>query len=98
MGESIYQAFLISILRTLLVMAGTWLVQRGLVETSLMQEVAAGLALLIVTQMWAFYRVHRRALYQRWLVLLGIEAPTGHTDPADIEAQAQRFVRLGLKP
>lgn len=97
MGESIYQAFLISILRTLLVMAGTWLVQRGLVETALMQEVAAGLALLIVTQLWAFYRLHQRALYQRWLVLLGLRETTA-TPPEAVIAEAKQRVRDGWVP
>lgn len=97
MGDSIYQAFAISVLRTLLVMAGTWLVQRGLVDTSLMHDVAAGLALLVVTQLWAFYRVHQRALYQRWLVLLGLQQ-TPATPPETIIAAAQQRVRDGWLP
>lgn len=98
MGESIYKAFAISVLRTALKVLGGYLVARGLVDDGLMQEVAAGAAIVIATSLWDFWRIHRRALYQRWLVLLGIEAPTGHTEPEDVEAQAQRFMRLGLKP
>lgn len=97
MGESIYQAFLVSVLRSLLLVAGGWLVSRGLVEDGLMREVAAGLALIVVTQAWAFWRIHRRGLYQRWLVALGLDSPPD-SDPSEIDRAAQEAVRKGLQP
>lgn len=95
--ESIYQAFLISVLRSLLIVAGTWLVRKGFAEDALMREVAAGLALIVVTQVWAFVRIHRRALYQRWLLALGLDSPPD-SDPADIDRAARDAVRKGLQP
>jgi hypothetical protein len=86
--ESIYQAFVVSVLRSLLLVAGGWLVSRGLVEDGLMREVAAGAALIVVTQVWACWRIHRRAVYMRALLLFGIAASPG-TDPADVQALAK---------
>jgi hypothetical protein len=92
--ESVYQAFLVSVLRSMLLVAGGWLVSRGLVDDGLMREVAAGLALIVVSQVWAFVRIHRRVLYQRALLLLGIEAAPG-TDPALVETDARAWARRG---
>lgn len=100
MGESIYKAFATSVLRTALKVAGGWLVARGLVADGLMQDVAAGLALVVVTQAWDFWRIHRRVLYQRWLLVLGIAEPATR-DPgvADaIRSDAQYFTKQGLQP
>lgn len=98
--ESIYFAFAVSILRTSLTVAGAWLVSRGLVDDGLMREVMAGLAVLVVTQAWAFYRIHRRRLYEQWLLLLGLqEEPT--KDPAvaeAIKADATFYARQGMLP
>ncbi len=90
-------AFAVSVLRSLLLVAGGWLVSRGLVDDAAMREVAAGLALIVVTQVWAFVRIHRRALYQRWLVALGLDSPAD-TDPATIDQAAREAVRKGLQP
>lgn len=97
MGESIYMAFAASVLRALLLVAGGWLVSRGVVDDALMREVAAGLALIVVTQAWAFVRIHRRVLYQRWLVALGLDSPAD-SDPAEIDAQARDAAKRGLQP
>jgi hypothetical protein len=101
MGESIYVAFAVSILRSLLLVAGGWLTSRGLVEDGLMREVMAGLALIVVTQCWGFWRIYRRTLYQKWLLWLGLDTPP----PEDIEAaaetvrkDAQYFTKQGLLP
>jgi hypothetical protein len=95
--ESIYQAFLFSVLRAALLVAGGWLVSRGLVDDSLMREVAAGLALIIVTQAWSFVRIYKRQLYQRWLVLLGLRE-TPATPVTDIETEARLRVKAGWVP
>jgi len=92
--ESIYAAFAVSLLRSMLLVAGGWLVSRGLVDDGLMREVAAGLALIVVTQVWGFWRIHRRAVYQRALVLFGIAAAPG-TDPADVQTLAATVSRRG---
>jgi len=98
--DSIYMAFAISVLRSMLLVAGGWLVSRGLVEDGLMREVAAGLAVILAAQAWAFVRIHRRYLYERWLLVLGLDAePT--TDPAveaAIRAEAKAMTREGLRP
>jgi uncharacterized membrane protein len=64
-NESLYFTFAVSVLRSLLIIAGAWLVRRGLVEDGLMREVALGLAVLTVTQVWAFWRIKRRVIYTR---------------------------------
>lgn len=98
--ETIYFAFLVSIVRTSLTVAGAWLVQRGMVEDGLAREVAAGLAVIVVSQVWGFVRARRRELFQRWLVVLGLEAePT--TDPAvaeSITAEAKVYAKSGMLP
>ncbi len=95
--ESIYQAFAFSVLRSMLLVAGGWLVSRGLVEEDMVREVAAGLALIIVTQAWSFVRIYKRQLYQRWLVLLGLRE-TPATPVTDIEAEARQRVNHGWVP
>lgn len=98
--ESIYVAFAVSVIRTALTFAGAWLVQRGMVEDGLMREVAAGLALVAVTQVWGFWRAHQRALYQRWLLWLGMQEPST-ADPdvmAAVKADAKFFTQEGLSP
>jgi len=97
MGETVYVAFFVSILRSMLLVAGGWLVSRGLVDDGLMREVAAGLALILVTQVWAFVRIHRRVLYQRWLVLVGLDGDA-YTPPAIVEAEAKSRVKDGWVP
>lgn len=98
--ESIYVAFATSILRSLLLVAGGWLVSRGLVDDGVMREAMAGLAIIVVTQVWGFVRIHRRLLYQRWLLLLGLaEPPT--TDPAieaAVKADAKHYAVKGYQP
>lgn len=100
MSESIYMAFAVSVLRSLLLMAGAWLVHRGLVDDAQMREVAAGLALIFVTQGWAFFRIHQRRLFEAWLLALGI-AETPSTNPAvaaQVRADAKAMTREGLRP
>jgi hypothetical protein len=103
--ESIYVAFASSILRSMLLVAGGWLVSRGLVDDNgLMREVASGLSLIVVTQVWSFWRIHKRELYQRWLVLLGLRermaADTGRQAlQADyVVAMAKSRTKDGLQP
>ena len=72
MTDSIYMAFAVSVLRSALLIGGGWLVQRGLVEDGLMREVAAGLALIVVTQLWGFIRISQRALYEKWVLWLAM--------------------------
>jgi hypothetical protein len=100
MGESIYVAFAVSILRSLLLVAGGWLTSRGLVEDGLMREVMAGFALIVVTQVWGFVRIYRRTLYQKWLLWLGLQEPPSD-DPAvvaSIKADATFYTRQGMLP
>lgn len=96
-GESIYVAFFASVLRSLLLVAGGWLVSRGLVDDGLMREVAAGLALIVVTQAWGFWRIHKRTLYQKWLLVIGLDSPPDR-DPRDVDREAQDATRQGLIP
>jgi hypothetical protein len=95
--ESIYAAFAVSILRSLFLVAGGWLVSRGLVDDGLAREVAAGLALIVVTQVWGFMRIHRRRLVERWLVAIGLDCPPD-TDPAVVVASANDAAKRGLLP
>jgi hypothetical protein len=97
MGDSIYQAFAVSVLRTGLKVAGGALVARGLVDDGLMQEVAAGLAIVIVTQAWDFWRIHKRELHQRWLVVLGLRA-SPYVQPSTIVEAAKERTRAGIQP
>jgi ABC-type nickel/cobalt efflux system permease component RcnA len=85
-----YRAFAISILRTMLKVAGGALVARGLVEDGLMQDVAAGAAIVIVTAMWDFWRIYRRQIYQNALVFLGLQEQMAETDEGK-RAQAERI-------
>ena len=95
--ESIYVAFLASILRSMLLVGGGWLVSRGLVEDALMREVAAGLAIIVVTLLWGFCRIHNRAIYQKWLVALELDSPAD-TDPAQVEQAAKKATKMGMQP
>lgn len=88
--ERIYVAFAASVVRGMLLVAGGWLVSRGLVEDGLMKEVAAGLALIFVTQAWSFWRIHQQDIYQRWLVLLGLREPT----PLSLMAQDEQATQV----
>jgi len=97
MTESVFAAFFASIVRSMLLVGGGWLVGRGLVDDALMREASAGAAVIVVTQAWAFWRVHRRLLYQRWLVLIGLESPP-HTPVGLVTAEAQARVRDGWVP
>ncbi len=97
MRESVYVAFAASIVRSMLLVAGGWFVSRGLVEDGLMREAVGGLAVITVTQSWAFWRLHRRLIYQKWLVLIGLESePT--TPPEVVKAEAAARVRDGWVP
>lgn len=96
-GESIYVAFAVSVLRSALMIGGGWLVSRGMADDTLMREVAAGLAVIIVTQAWAFWRLHKRMLYERWLALVGIEADQT-TAPEVVRAEARARARDGWVP
>jgi hypothetical protein len=100
MIDSIYAAFAVSVIRSALLVAGGWLVSRGMVDDGLAREVASGLALIIVTQGWGFLLIHRRRLYERWLLILGLDAmPT--SDPevaASIAQEAKVRVRAGWVP
>jgi hypothetical protein len=99
--ESIYAAFAVSVLRSLLLLAGGWLVSRGLVDDGLAREVAAGLAVILVTQAWTFWRISRRRLLEKWTLWLALDTPP----PADIEAAAAEvkqnamyFTKKGMRP
>jgi hypothetical protein len=98
MGESIYFAFFASILRAMFLVAGGWLVSQGLVDDGLMREVAAGLALIVVTQCWSFWRIHKRTVIHRWVLLLGLESDPAITPPEVIEAEARARWRDGWLP
>lgn len=98
--ESIYVAFAVSVLRSLLLVAGGWLVSRGLVDDGLATEVASGLAVILVTQVWGFWRAHQRELFQRWLIALGLEAEST-TDPKvarEVVQLAKDMTREGIQP
>lgn len=98
MQDSLYKAFLTSVLRTLLKMVGGALVARGLVEDGLMQEVAAGLAIVVVTAVWDFWRIYHRVLYQKWLVVLGLNEMPGAMTAEEVEVKAKEMVREGYRP
>lgn len=100
MSDSIYMAFAVSVLRSALLIGGGWLVQRGLVEDGLMREVAAGLALILVTQLWGFIRISQRALYEKWVLWLAMREPAT-SDPnaaAAVKAEARFFTKERLQP
>ena len=100
--DSIYKLFAISLLRTMLKVAGGMLVAQGLVEDGLMQEVAAGAAIVIVSAVWDFWRIYRRQLFQGALVFLGLreqmeETSSGRQMQAErIFKEAQSLSRRGL--
>jgi hypothetical protein len=101
MGESIYVAFGVSVVRSLLLVAGTWLVSRGLVDDGLAREVAAGLAVIVVTQAWSFWRIHRQRLYEKWLLWLGLDTPPPadiETAAKDVQRDARYFTSKGMQP
>lgn len=99
MRDVLYKAFLTSLLSNLLKLVGGGLVARGLVEDGMMQEVAVGLAITIVTTIWDFWHIYHRVLYQRWLVVLGLAMPPdSDVKPEDIEAEARTMVMEGRKP
>lgn len=95
--ESIYFAFAVSIIRTGLTVIGAWLVSRGLVEDGLAKEVAAGLAVIVVSQVWGFWRAYSRTIYQKWLVAIGLDSPAD-TDPAQVEQAAKKATKEGMLP
>ncbi len=97
MGESIYVAFLTSVLRSMLLVAGGWLVSRGLVDDGLMREVMGGLAIIVVTQVWGFVRIHRRVLYQRWLTVIGLRNVPS-TPTYLVQDMARANTKAGLQP
>ena len=92
MVDNIYVAFLASILRKLLTIAGAALVARGWSDDALVGEVIAGLSLLLASTLWSFWDLHRAQLYARLLILLGLEADPS-TPPARIAAEAARALR-----
>jgi hypothetical protein len=98
--ESIYVAFAVSVLRSVLLLAGGWLVSRGLVDDGLAREVAAGLAVIIVTQLWGFWRIHQRRLFEKWLLWLGLqEMPTSDPEIAkQIVSDAKFYTKEGMLP
>ena len=101
MPESIYVAFAVSILRSMLLVAGGWLVSRGLVDDGLMREVVAGFAVIVVTQAWGFWRIHQRRLYEKWLLWLGLDTPPPadiETAAADVRRDAAYFTKQGMLP
>jgi len=94
--ESIYRLFAISVLRTMLKVAGGALVARGMVDDGLMQDVAAGAAIVIVTTLWDFWRIYRRQLFQGALVFLGLREVMAETNEEKL-AQAQRIFKEANK-
>jgi hypothetical protein len=101
MGESIYLAFAVSIVRSALLVAGGWLVSRGLTDDAMMREVAAGLALIVVTQAWVFWRISRRRLYEKWILWLGLDTPPPDDiaqAAEDVRRDARYFTQQGMEP
>jgi hypothetical protein len=86
------RAFSVSIVRALLALAFAWFVQKGLVDHSLAEEAAGILAFLFVDRAWELYLLHRAALYQRALVILGL-ASAPSTSPMAIEAKAREMIK-----
>jgi hypothetical protein len=94
MGARTLRAFAVSIVRAVLALAFAWFVQKGLVDHSLAEEAAGILAFLVVDRAWEVYLLHRTAIYQRWLVVLGLEAlPV--TPPILIEQEARKLTAEG---
>lgn len=98
---SLYRLFWVSLVRGAVAALGAYLVRWGFVEHSLMQDVASGVAFFVVDRAWEFWMLHRRevqaALYQRWLVLLGLSAAP-YIQPSTIVAAAQERTREGRQP
>jgi hypothetical protein len=100
MGSSVVRSLAVAVLRSLLALLGAYLVRWQLVDTGLMQEAAGVLAFMAIDKTWEFYQLHRRELYQRWLLVLGIEADPS-TDPAvsrEIVSLAKVMTKEGVEP
>lgn len=100
--NAVYRVILHSIVRSLLSMAGAWLVAHGLLDPGLVQDGATVVAYLIIDKVWELYVAHRaeiyRALYERWLLVLGIKADPGSAQPDVIRADARELARSGMVP
>ena len=91
--DNIYQQLVLVLLRKALTALGAILVARGWADEALVSEVAAGVALLLVSTLWSLWALHRRRLYAQLLLRLGLAAPPD-TDPATIVASAKRALTL----
>jgi predicted membrane protein len=97
MGTRTLRAFSVSIVRALLAIAFAWFVRKGLVDHSLAQEAAGVLAFLVVDRIWEFYLLHRADLFQRWLLLIGLQSPSS-TPPGTIADLARTRAVARLEP
>jgi hypothetical protein len=97
MGDSVIKGVCVSVLRGALIAAGAWFVRKGWVEDGMWQEAATGLAVIVVTQVWGWWRINRRALIHQWEVRLGLEA-TPETATEILTAEAKARLRDGWKP
>ena len=97
MGGSLYRACAASILRAVIAAGGAYLVRWGFVDHTLMQDVASALAFLIVDRAWEFYTLHRVALYQKWLLWLGLHN-TPKTSQSLIRWVAKANTKAGRHP
>jgi hypothetical protein len=96
-GNSVVRLVAVSMLRGCIGLLFAWFVRQGFVEHSEAQDAASIIAFFIVDRAWEFWQLHRTALYQRWLVALGLDSPAD-SDPAEIDAAARNAVKQGLRP
>jgi hypothetical protein len=92
MGGSTLRLLALSLVRAAVSMLGAYLVRWGFVDHTLMEDAASAVAFLIVDRAWELYQRHReelhRALYQRWLVIIGLRERASH-DPERQALQAE---------
>lgn len=97
MGSSVLRSLAVAVIRSSLALLGAYLVRWQLVDHGLMQEAAGVLAFMVVDKTWELYQLHRAELYQRWLVLLGLQNKPS-TQPSEIRALAEARTREGMLP
>lgn len=108
MGTSTLRLVAISIIRAIVSLFLAWLVTHQLLDVDLANNAADVVAFLVVDRVWELYQAHRaelkRALYQRWLVVLGLREKS-IADPERQTLQARYVVEearertsAGLQP
>lgn len=97
MGGSKLRLAALSIVRVAVASVGAYLVRWGFLDHDLMQDAASVVAFLVVDRAWEFYLLHKEDLYQRWLLLLGLDAQP-YSSKALIVEEARHRVNVGMRP